>query len=385
MDLASGAVLAYLDHASTTPMRREALAAMEVAWDRGFGNPSGGHRVAREARRLVDEAREEVAAELGCSPGEVVFTSGGTEADNLAVTGAARGRGGKVVCSAVEHPAVLEPCRALGGAVASVDGAGRVDLDSLEELLAPGVGVVSVMLANNEVGTIQPLAAVVALVRARAPGAVIHTDAVHAVPWLDVAQAAQGADLVSISAHKFGGPKGAGALVVRERVGRLAPLVLGGGQERERRPGTEHVAGILGLAAALRAAGEERQAAVPAVARRRDRLAEGILAGVPGAVETVPRELKVAGSCHLRFPGIDSEELLVLADQSGVCASAGSACASGALVPSHVLLAMGLSRSEARSGIRLSLGWETSDAEVEHAIAVITGAVAQLGGGERRS
>src|SRR4051794_17174006 len=230
---------AYLDHAATTPMCPEAVAAMLPFLTDRFGNPSGVHAVARDARLALDEARDTVAACLGCEPGEVVFTGGGTEADNLAIAGVHARRPGRVVCSAVEHHAVLHATQALGGTVVAVDERGVIDLDALAAALGPDVSVVSVMLANNEVGTVQPLADVAALVSAKAPQAVLHTDAVQAFPWLDVAVMAAGAQLVAVSAHKFGGPKGVGALAVRSGVA-VAPIIHGGGQERDRRSGTHN-------------------------------------------------------------------------------------------------------------------------------------------------
>lgn len=372
--------MAYLDHAATTPLRPEALAAMLPFLTEHFGNPSGSHAVSRRAKQALEDARDEVAAALGCRPGEVVFTGGGTEADNLALAGVVGVAGGRPLCSAVEHHAVLHTNTALGGQVVGVDERGVVDLDALCAVLGPEVSVVSVMLANNEVGTIQPLAEVAELVRRRAPGAALHTDAVQAFPWIDVAEAAAGADLVAVSAHKFGGPKGVGALVVRG--GRaLAPLMHGGGQEQERRSGTHNVAGIVGMAAAMTATVAARQETDPRVRALRDRLADGLLGSVPGAVETGDRSTKIAGNCHLRFPGADSEGLLFLLDEVGVCASAGSACASGAIEPSHVLAAMGVPRHEARCSIRLSLGPTTTDADVDLAVKVVPEMVARLRGG----
>lgn len=370
---------AYLDHAATTPMRSEAVAAMLPLLTERFGNPSGAHAVARAARAAMDDARESVAADLGAEPGEVVFTGSGTEADNLALAGVQGRRGGTAVCSAVEHHAVFETCHVLGGRVVPVHPDGQVDLDALAEFLDPTVSVVSIMLANNEVGTVQPLGKVVSLVRERAPEALVHTDAVQAVPWLDVASLTADADLVSISAHKFGGPKGVGALVVRPNAA-LRPIIHGGGQERDRRSGTHNVAGIVAMAAALRGTVATRQQTVEAVGRLRDRLADCLLAAVPDAVETGRREGKVAGNCHLRFPRVESEELLVLLDEAGVYASAGSACASGATEPSHVLVAMGMSAGEAASSVRLSLGAGSTDEDVDLALDVIPKAVADLRG-----
>ena len=368
---------AYLDHAATTPLRPEALEAMLPFLTEHFGNPSGAHRVSRTARRAVDDARDVVAAGLGCEPGEVVFTGGGTEADNLALAGAAAARPGRVLCSAVEHHAVLHAASALGGATVPVGPDGVLDLGALRGLLSDDVSVVSVMLANNEVGTLQPLAAVLAAVRERVPAAAVHTDAVAAFPWVDVAAEAAGADLVAVSAHKFGGPKGVGALAVR-RPAVVHPIQHGGGQERGRRSGTHNVAGIVGMAAAMAATVASRATEVTRVGALRDRLADGLLATVPGTVETGHRPGRVAGNCHLRFAGVESEALLVLLDDAGVFAAAGSACASGALEPSHVLTAMGVSRAEARGSLRLSLGTTTTEADVDLALAAVAAAVSQL-------
>jgi cysteine desulfurase len=361
-------VPAYLDHAATTPLRPEAAEAMRpfLTGER-FGNPSGSHAVARAARTAIDEARDVVAECLGCKPGEVVFTGGGTEADNLAVLGVHAMRPGRVLCSTVEHHAVLHAVEAVGG--------DAVPLDRLADALAPDVVLVSVMLVNNEVGTVHPLGDIVDLVHATAPDALVHTDAVQAFSWVDVA--ATRADLVAVSAHKFGGPQGVGALVVREGA-RLAPLLHGGGQERERRSGTHNVAGIVGMAAGMRATVDQQAATNERVARLRDRLADGLLAAVPGAVETGDRATKIPGNCHLRFPGVESEALLLLLDEQGVYASAGSACASGAVEPSHVLVAMGVGREDALSAVRFSLGYTSTDDDVDLALRVVPPAVERL-------
>lgn len=367
----------YLDHAATTQGRPEAFDAM-VPWLRErWGNPSGSHALARAARKAVDEARDVVAESLGRMPREIVFTSGGTEADNLAVSGIVARRGGTAICSAVEHHAVLHAVEAVGGKTVAVDAGGRVDLDHLVRMLADEVSLVSVMLANNEVGTVQPLADVVRIVREHAPGAVVHSDVVQAVPWLDVADLASGADLLSLSAHKFGGPQGVGALVVREGIA-LHPLLRGGGQERERRSGTQNVAGIVGMAAALRATVSERAQTVVRVGRLRDRLAEGLTSAIAGCTESGDREHKVAGSCSLLLAGVESEELLVLMDQAGICATAASSCASGAMESSHVLAAMGVPSVLAQGSLRLSLGWTTTDADVDRALEVLPALVARL-------
>ncbi|HZP30817.1 MAG TPA: cysteine desulfurase family protein, partial [Acidimicrobiia bacterium] len=379
----------YLDHAATTPLRPEAVAALEPFLTPGaaFGNASGGHAIARRAKTFLEEAREQVAEALGCAAGEVVFTAGGTEADNLAVKGAARaaraqGRGEGVVTTAFEHKGVLAPCQRLAAegfrvTRARVGRDGVVDLDALADALDDRTVVVSVMLVNNEVGTIQPLAEVAALVRERAPRAVLHTDAVQAVPWLDVALAAAPADLVSVSAHKFGGPKGIGALLVRRGI-RLEPLVEGGGQERGLRSGTSNVPGAVAMAAALRATTATRADDVRRVGRLRDRLLAGLRSEVPDLFVNGDPARKVAGNCHVGFPGVEAETLLVALDREGLCAAAGSSCSSGAAEVSHVLTAMGLVPSDALASVRLSLGFASDDADVDRAIAVVPGAVARL-------
>ena len=372
--------LTYLDHAATTPLRPEARAAMLPWLGERFGNPSGAHRVARAARQAIDEARDVVAEVVGCRPGEVIFTSGGTEADNLAVRGVHAARPGAVLCSAVEHEAVLQPVAHVGGRTVPVDGRGVVDLDALAGLLDGDTTLVSVMVANNEVGTVQPVAEVADLVRRRAPGAAVHADAVQAAAWLDLPGVLAGTHLVSLSSHKVGGPQGVGALIAR-RGTPLRALALGGGQERELRSGTHDVAGIVGFAAALRQVLPTRAETSARVRARRDRLADGLLAAVPGTIETgAARDGRLPGSLHVCLPGVESEALLFLLDEEGVCASAASACASGAHQASHVLAAMGVPADRARGALRLSLGWTTTDDDVDHALRAVPAAVARLQG-----
>ena len=369
--------LAYLDHAATTPMRPEAVEAMLPFLTERFANPSGSHGASRDARRGVDEARDVVAEALGGAPGEVVFTGCGTEADNLAVLGTVRRHGGVAVCSAAEHHAVLHSVEHVGGRVVAVDAAGAVDLDALADALDESVRVVSVMAVNNEVGTISPLAEVAAVVRERAPGAVLHTDAVQGLQWLDLAAAAADFDLVAVSAHKFGGPKGVGALLVRGSTS-VEPLLMGGGQERDRRSGTHNVAGIVAMAEAMRVTVATRTETVARVQALRDRLVDGLVAQVPGLRETVPRDRKVAGSAHVCVEGVENESLLFLLDRGGVCASAASACSSGAMDPSHVLAAMGVPREVAGGALRLSLGWASRDEDVDRVLEVLPAAVQRL-------
>ena len=360
-------------------MRAEALEAMLPFYGERFGNPSGSHRAARDARRAVDEARDVVADSLGCRPADVVFTGCGTEADSLAILGVLRRGGGTAVCSSVEHHAVLHVVEHEGGRVVGVDSSGRINLDSLAEALDDTTTVVSVMAVNNEVGALTDMAAVSALVRKRAPQARIHSDAIQAATWLDLRRVAAHTDLLSLSAHKFGGPKGVGVLMVRSGV-TLEPTLLGGGQEHERRSGTHNVAGIVALAVALRIADERRVEDVARIERLRNRLVDELIARVPGTLETVPRSDKVAGSAHVCFEGVDSESLLFLADQGGVCASAASACASGAMEPSHVLAAMGVPRSHASGAIRLTLGYSSTDADVDRALEVLPASVERIRG-----
>jgi cysteine desulfurase len=375
---------AYLDHAATSPLRPEAFDAMVPFLTEHFGNPSGSHSVARTARRAVDDARDALASALGCRPGELVFTAGGTEADNLAVLGVAGAGPGDVVTSAVEHHAVLHAARAVGGVIVPVDSDGVVDLGALAEALHPGTALVSVMLANNEVGTIEPLGAVIDLVRARAPGARVHTDAVAAAAHLDLSSLAADADLVSVSAHKFGGPKGVGALVVRGTT-RLSPVLHGGGQERDRRPGTHDVAGIVGMAAALGAAAAEREDEARRLRALTDRLVDAVVDAIDGVSENGPSRrgedpaaLRLPGVANIAVAGVDSEELLLLLDEAGIQASAGAACASGAATPSHVLVAMGRSSGQARCALRFSLGHASTEADVDRVVAVMPDAVQRL-------
>jgi cysteine desulfurase len=315
----------------------------------------------------------------------VVFTGGGTESDNLAVLGRARATPGPLVVSAIEHHAVLHAAlaaeRLMGAPVRTVGCGddGVVDLRALCSALDDGVSLVSVQLVNSEVGTLQPMAEIARIVRRRAPRAVLHTDAVQAAPWYDVAQLAAGADLVSVSAHKFGGPQGVGALAFRRPV-ELEPVLYGGPQERELRAGTHNVAGIVGMAAALEVTSRRRDAASRQVRGLRDNLLAGLLARVSSTYETAPGRDKAPGHCHVLIDGVESEALLVLLDSQGVCASAGSACASGAMEPSHVLTAMGYSAQQALGALRLTLGHGSTDADIELALRAIPAAVAQLRG-----
>lgn len=372
----------YLDHAATTPLDPCVREAMLPYLGPRYGNPSSIYALAREARQALDEARDTVAAALGAHPSEIVFTGSGSEADTMAVVGVAfagRARGRHIVTSAVEHHAVLHSCQYLeqehGFRVTyvPVDRHGVVDLAALEAALDDETILVSVMLGNNEVGTLQPIAEVARCTRAR--GIPLHTDAVQAVGLLDVDVRALGVDLLSLAAHKLNGPKGVGALYIRRGV-RCHPLIHGGGQERGRRAGTENVAGIVGLATALRRAQAERAARVARITALRDRLVAGVLAAVPDAILTGHPSARLPHIASFILPGVESEPLLLNLDYRGVAASSGSACTSGSLEPSHVLLAMGYPPELAGGSLRLSLGHDNTAEEIDAAVAALREVVA---------
>lgn len=378
----------YLDWAASTPMRPGALEAMVRAAEEGYGNPTGAHHRARIGRRIVDDARDQVADAVGAAPSEVIFCGSGTEADNLAIYGAHGAHGGRVACSAVEHHAVLHPVEHLGGTVIGVDTGGQLDLEQLRAIADADLAVVSVMLANNETGVVQRLDEIRAILDEHAPNALLHTDAVQAFPWLDLAELARPADLISLSGHKFGGPKGVGVLIVRSHA-TIRPQILGGGQEFELRSGTHNVAGIAAFGTAAQLMVQERAAVVERVGALRDRLVDGIKQVLPDTVESARDPLpgsdvapahvdKVAGSAHVCFPGIESEALLFMLERVGIYASAASSCASGAQDPSHVLAAMGYPRELAAGSLRMSLGFGTTDGDIDRALAVIPECVQTL-------
>lgn len=372
----------YLDHAASTPMRQESIAAMTPFMSGIYANPNGSHRLSRMARKAVDEARDDVAEAMGCKVGEVIFTSGGTEGDNAAIFGSVHRKAGVAVCSAAEHHAVLHCVENLKGQIIGVDATGVIDVASLECVLQKvqttnHVGVVSVMAVNNEVGSISSMRQVAKVVRANAPGAVLHTDAVQAVCWQDLREISKLVDVLSISAHKFGGPKGMG--ITMQRLGaEIDPLIVGGGQERDRRSGTQNVAGIMATAAALRVTDQTRHDEVVRVTKLRDALVDGVMSQVDDVIETVPRDKRVAGIAHLCIAGSESESLLFLLDEAMICASAASACASGAMEPSHVLMAMGVDKKYSMGALRMSLGHTTTEREIERAIDAVVNVVRHL-------
>jgi cysteine desulfurase len=379
----------YLDHAATTRLDPEVLAEMMPYLGDYHGNASSVYSLGRESRKAVEAARELTAAFLNARPKEILFTSGGSESDNLALRGVAWGlrhRGNSagepphIITSQVEHHAVLYTCQALekqGFEVTYLppDRHGRIGAEQVAEAITERTILISLMHANNEVGTVNPIAEVGALARER--GILFHTDAVQSIGQLPTDVKALRADLLSLSAHKFYGPKGVGALYVRSGV-RLAPQVTGGDQEFNRRAGTENVPGIVGLGKALELAYRDRETEPARLAALRDRLIAGVLAAVPECELTGHPTERLANHASFIFHGIEGEPLLLNLDIQGIAASSGSACASGSVEPSHVLLAMGFTQAEAHGALRLTLGRENRDADVDAVLAVLPDLVAQL-------
>ena len=361
---------------------------MAPALEASFGNPSSSHSAGRAARALVDEARDRVAEVLNCRPREIVFTGGGSEADNLALRGV-MARGGAVgrhlIISAVEHEAVLETARDLSArgfevTILPVDSMGLVDPADLARALRQETALVSVMTANNEVGTVEPIAELLEVTRAQSD-ALFHTDATQALGKLPLDMGKLGVDLLTISAHKIYGPKGVGALFVRQGT-RLDAQITGGGQERTRRSGTENVPGIAGLGMAALLAEGERDREAARLGPLSKRLTEEILRAVPDAQPTgAPFPRRLPNFCTISFPGVEGELLLLRLDRAGVCGSAGSACTSGSLAPSHVMLAMGLAPELAAAHLRLTLGRSTTEDEVGEVAAIVAREVSALRSG----
>lgn len=372
----------YLDYAATSPVRREVREAMLPFMEERFGNPSSLHRWGREARAAIEDARARLAAVLGAAPLEVVFTRGGTEADNIAVLGRAHcAPKSPVVCSAIEHKAVIATAKATVRITGSslhlvpVDEHGVVREEEVYALLDPKPAVVSVMWANNEVGAVQPVERIAD--RCKEAGVVFHTDAVQAFGKLDVRVDRVPVCLLSVSAHKVGGPKGVGALFVRKGT-RVHPLVYGGSQERGLRPGTEDVAGAVGLALAAELAVRDRPAEVARMRALRDRLEAGLRAAIPDLVVNAAGTERLPNVLNVCIPGVDGGTLVPALDMEGIAASGGSACSSGAAEPSHVLTAMGLSAQAAAPSVRFSVGHETTQEEIERVLALVPGIVERL-------
>ncbi|HNV37969.1 MAG TPA: cysteine desulfurase NifS [Methanoculleus sp.] len=371
----------YMDYAATTPVRPEVLEAMAPYFSERFGNPSSLYALAREAKEAVEEARGRVAAAIGADPGEVFFTAGGTEADNWAIKGTAlRGKGDHIVTSAIEHHAVIHPCRALerqGYRVTylPVDEFGRVDPADAEDAIADETILVSVMAANNEIGTIQPIRAIADI--AHDHGVPFHTDAVQAIGAYPVDVDDMGADLLALSAHKFGGPKGAGALYIR-RGTRVGTFMDGGAQERGRRAGTENVPGIVGLGRAIDLATADIEGHSRRLAAMRDRLIRGILDDIPDTRLNGHPVERLANNVSVAFRYVEGESILLLLDALGIAASTGSACTSTSLEPSHVLTACGLPHEEAHGSLRLTLGSRNTEEDVDYVLSVLPGVIGRL-------
>jgi len=374
----------YLDHSATTPIDPEVLEAMLPYLKDQFGNASSVYGLGQAARQAIDQARDEVAAYYGVEAREVVFTSGGTEGDNYAWRGVAMGntdRGRHLITSTVEHDAVLKSAEALetdGFEVTRlpVDRNGLVDPDELRRALRKDTILVSIMHANNEIGTIEPIQELVATTRAHS-SAYFHTDAVQSTGKIPTDFDALGVDLLSMSAHKLHGPKGTGCLVIRNGT-RIQPQILGGGHERNRRAGTENVAGIVGLARALAVARRDFARNTEHLLRLRDRLIAGVLEWVPGSRLTGPAQNRLPHHASFLFEGIEGESLLLQLDMQGIAASSGSACTSGSVEPSHVILALGYPRERAAGSLRLSVGKENRDDEIDTVLAHLPAMVARL-------
>lgn len=374
----------YLDHAATTPTDPQVVQAMLPYMTEIFGNPSSIHGFGREARKALDESRAIIARELGVSDAsQIIFTAGGSEADNHAIKGtveALKGKGNHIITSSIEHHAVLDACRSLekqgfNVTYLPVDQDGRVHVEDLEAALTDQTILVSIMHANNEVGTIQPIKEIAEILRPR--GILFHTDAVQTVGSIPVNFNDLGVDLLSLSAHKFYGPKGIGALVVRKGV-RLSPLIHGGAQERNRRAGTENVPAVVGMAKALELANANLHADGERIRRLRDRLIDSVMQRFDHVKLNGHRSERLPGNANFSFEFIEGESLLLNLDLKGIAASSGSACTSGSLDPSHVLLAMGLCHEIAHGSLRLTIGKSTTDEDIDTVLNVLPEIVERL-------
>ena len=379
----------YLDHAGTTPLDSKVLEAMVPYFTQRFGNPSSLHSVGQEARYALDEARERVAGVLNCRSREIVFTAGGTESDNAAIHGVATAlheTGNHIVTSSVEHHAVLHACQYLESqgfevTYLSVDGDGMVQPEAVYNAINERTTLVSIMYGNNEIGTINPISEIAKSVKKRAEELsrtiVFHTDAVQAAGYLSLDVAELGVDLLSLSGHKFHGPKGTGVLYMK-RGSPYLPLIHGGGQERERRSGTENIPGIIGLSVALDAADTVREETSQRCAALRDRIIDSVLQQIPGSRLNGHATQRLPNNANFSFTGVEGEPILLGLDMAGIAASSGSACSSGSLEPSHVLLALGQSAEIARGSLRLTLGRDNTEDEVEYLLGVLVDLVQRL-------
>jgi cysteine desulfurase len=374
----------YLDHAATTPVLPEVKDAMLPFLEDDFGNPSSVHAAGRRAKEGIEDARDRVANAVGAHPAEIIFTGGGTDADNLALKGAAhkmRGNGNHIVTTAFEHHGVLAPLEWLGHqgfdvTTVPLGSSGVVDAEQIVAAVGKATILVSVMAVNNEIGTIQPIPEIARAVKQVNPNTLVHTDAVQALGNIPVNVHAWGVDLAAFAAHKVGGPKGVGALFVRSGVA-LEPVTHGGGQERGLRSGTLNVPGIAGFGVAAEISAKEVDEKQDRLRVMRARLLEGIKDTVPDVVVNGDLERRVAGNLNVCIPRAEGQIMLLLLDQAGIACSSGSACASGAMDPSHVLLAIGVGRALARGSLRFSLGRASTDEDVEAVLAILADVVAQ--------
>jgi cysteine desulfurase len=373
----------YIDYNATTPMAPEVLAAMMPYLTEEYGNASSIHAYGQNAREAVEQARSSVAALLGARPAEIMFTSGGTESNNHAILGAvalASGKPRHVITSAIEHVAVLDPCRALAGSgvdltILRVDRDGLVDPDDVRRAIRPETVLVTLMLANNETGTIEPIEEIGKI--AAEKRIAFHTDAVQAAGKIPIDVKKIGVGLLSISAHKFSGPKGVGALYLRKGT-QLGPLMYGGHSERDRRPGTEDVAAIAGMGKAADLALTRMKEESQTISGLRDRMEQGLLVRVPQSWVNGAGAPRVPNTSNMTFPFIEGEAMVIALDLKGIACSTGAACSSGALEPSHVLIAMGLVPEDARATLRLSLGHQTTDSEIDFALETIPAVIERL-------
>ena len=371
----------YLDNAATTAVRKEVFAVMKPFFEEEYGNPSSVYEIARNAKKHIEDSRAKIAKVIGANPEEIYFTGSGTEADNWAIKGAAwANKSGHIITSVIEHHAVLHTCEYLetvGFDVAylPVNEYGIIEPGELKKAMRPDTIIVSLMFANNEIGTIQPIKELAEI--AKAGGAIFHTDAVQAVGHIEIDVEKMGIDMLSLSGHKLGAPKGVGALYIRKGI-KVGQLIHGGGQERKKRGGTENVAGIVGLATAVELAAAEMEEERKRLEILRDRLICGIEEKIPHIRINGHKEKRLPGNVNISFEFIEGESLLLHLDMNGIFASSGSACTSGDLDPSHVLLAIGLPHEIAHGSLRLTLGRNNTEADIDRVLEVLPGIVQRL-------
>ena len=373
----------YMDHAATTPVRQEVLAEMLPYFTEHYGNASGIYAVAKESKKALEHARAQVAEAIHAKPSEIYFTAGGSESDNMALRGVAEAmqqKGNHIITTKIEHHAILHTCEYLekhGFAVTylDVDENGKIRMEDLKAAIRPETILISVMFANNEIGTIQPIAEIGKL--AKEKGIVFHTDAVQAMGHVPIDVEQMQIDLLSISGHKLGAPKGIGAIYIRTGI-KVCPLIFGGAQEKKMRAGTENIPGLVGLGKAVELAVAEMPEVTPRLEKMRDRLIHGILDSIPYSKLNGHPTDRLPGNCNISFEFIEGESMLLLLDAAGIAASSGSACTSGSLDPSHVLLAIGLPHEKAHGSLRLTLDWDNTDAEIDEVLQKLPPIVQRL-------